>query len=292
MRCPRCASDNPDGAKFCIECGTPLTPRCPQCGGDTLPRAKFSGECGTPLTAQTPAPPSGPPQSPLWYTPGHFGEPWSMLDNLRAAETLAEALHDQRRLGQVYSHLSHYFWVVSDQDRALEYSQRALPIGAALGDVALQVHTNEEAVQRAASTGRVGQSFRLVYLSEAYLLAGRMDSALELAVRALTLSREQREQGHEVYALRLLGDIAAHRDPPKDEQADASYRQALALAEALGMRPLVAHCHCGLGTLYAKTGWREGAHVELSAAIALSRAMEMTFWLPQAEVGLAQVEAR
>jgi hypothetical protein len=63
-------------------------------------------------------------------------------------------------------------------------------------------------------------------------------------------------------------------------------------AHALGMRPLVAHCHHGLGTLYAKTGRREQAHVELAAAIELYRAMEMTFWLPQAEAALAQVEGR
>jgi class 3 adenylate cyclase len=74
MRCPRCDADTPDGAKFCIECGTPLTPRCPQCGADTLPRAKFCGACGTPLTAQTPAPPAAPPPSPLRYTPGYLVE--------------------------------------------------------------------------------------------------------------------------------------------------------------------------------------------------------------------------
>ena len=67
------------------------------------------------------------------------------------------------------------------------------------------------------------------------------------------------------------------------EQAEAHYRQALALAEALGMRPLQAHCHRGLGTLYAKIGRREQARAELSTAIDLYRAMEMTFWLPQAE---------
>jgi class 3 adenylate cyclase len=74
MRCPHCEADTPDGAKFCIECGTPLTPRCPQCGADTLPRAKFCGACGTPLTAQTPAPPAAPPPSPLRYTPGYLVE--------------------------------------------------------------------------------------------------------------------------------------------------------------------------------------------------------------------------
>jgi hypothetical protein len=56
------------------------------------------------------------------------------------------------------------------------------------------------------------------------------------------------------------------------------------------MRPLLAHCHQGRGTLYAKTGRREQARAELSAAITLYRAMEMTFWLPQAEAALGQVE--
>jgi Flp pilus assembly protein TadD len=58
------------------------------------------------------------------------------------------------------------------------------------------------------------------------------------------------------------------------------------------MRPLQAHCHHGLGTLYAQLGQREQAHVELATAIDFYRAMEMTFWLPQAEAALAQVEGR
>ena len=77
--------------------------------------------------------------------------------------------------------------------------------------------------------------------------------------------------------------------PPECSRPHPFDRQALALAEALGMRPLQAHCHRGLGTLYATTGQREQAHAELSAAIALYRAMDMTFWLPQAEAVLAQV---
>jgi hypothetical protein len=58
------------------------------------------------------------------------------------------------------------------------------------------------------------------------------------------------------------------------------------------MRPLVAHCHHGLGQLYGQTGRGEQAHTELTIAIELYRAMDMTFWLPQAEVALAQVEGR
>jgi class 3 adenylate cyclase len=74
MRCPHGDAETPDGAKFCIECGTSLRCRCPQCGADTLPRAKFCGECGTPLTAQSLAPPAAPPPSLLRYTPGYLAE--------------------------------------------------------------------------------------------------------------------------------------------------------------------------------------------------------------------------
>jgi hypothetical protein len=64
----------------------------------------------------------------------------------------------------------------------------------------------------------------------------------------------------------------------------------MTLAEALGMRPLMAHCHLGLGALYVKTGQHERAGAELSVAIVLDRGMDMTFWLPQAEAALAAVK--
>jgi hypothetical protein len=89
--------------------------------------------------------------------------------------------------------------------------------------------------------------------------------------------------------LHLLGDIAAHREPSETEPAEARYRQARDLAEDLGMRPLVAHCHHGLGRLYGHTGRGEQARAALAAAIDLYRAMDMIFWLPQAEAALAQV---
>src|SRR5262249_11857001 len=127
-------------------------------------------------------------------------------------------------------------------------------------------------------------------LGEAHLLAGRLEEAHALAERTLALTREHGERGHPAYALRLLGEIAARREPPEVEQAAAHYHQALALAETLGMRPLVAHCHRGLGRLYATTGQGEQACIALSTALTLSRDMDMTFWLPQTEVALAQVE--
>ena len=129
-------------------------------------------------------------------------------------------------------------------------------------------------------------------LGEAHMLAGHLEEAYTLAERALVLAHEYQGRSHQAYALCLLGNIAARRDPPEGDPAEAHYRQALALANELGMRPLQAHCHRGLGTLYAATGQREQARAELSTGIALYRAMDMTFWLPQAEAALAQVEGR
>jgi class 3 adenylate cyclase/tetratricopeptide (TPR) repeat protein len=132
----------------------------------------------------------------------------------------------------------------------------------------------------------------LAELSEALLLVGRVDEASMLAEHLLDLSRTHTGRGYQAYAYRLLGDIAARRESPEITLAETHYRQALALADKLGMRPLQAHCHRGLGTLYLKTAQREQAQPALSAAVALYRSMAMTFWLPQTEAALAQVEER
>jgi tetratricopeptide (TPR) repeat protein len=124
---------------------------------------------------------------------------------------------------------------------------------------------------------------------EGYLLAGNLEEASACAEQALRLSRTHKAQGHEAWSLRLLGALARQDHHPDGALAETHYRHALALANELGMRPLQAHCHAGLGTLYTTTGRWEAARTALSAAIALYRAMGMTFWLPQTEVALAQV---
>jgi len=136
------------------------------------------------------------------------------------------------------------------------------------------------------------QASRRLPLGEAYLLAGHVEEAHALAERALALFCEHQRRGHQAYALRLLGEIAVRREPLERDQAEAHYRHALALADELGMRPLQAHCHLGLGKLYSQIGQREQVRTELSTATAMYRSMEMTFWLPQAEATLAQVEGR
>jgi tetratricopeptide (TPR) repeat protein len=134
----------------------------------------------------------------------------------------------------------------------------------------------------------VGHARRVAYLSEAYLLTGHRDEAMDLVHSALTAARALKARGNEAYALRLLGEIHAHEEPLTVETAEATYRQALVLAEALGMRPLLAHCHLGLGTLYTRAGQSAQARAALSAAIELLHAMGMTLWLSQAEAMLIQ----
>jgi tetratricopeptide (TPR) repeat protein len=199
----------------------------------------------------------------------------------------------QGDLHQALPLLERALGLCEEADLPFHFSLLAPVLGTAYilcGRVDEAVRLLERVLEQTASRGRMsGQVLPLFTLGEAHLHAGRLEEASPLAARALEQARTRQERGNEAYALRLLGDITAHRDPPQVVEADAYYRQAVTLAEELGMRPLVAHCHLGLGTLYAKTGQREQARTELAAAIELYRAMEMTFWLPQAEAAVAQV---
>jgi len=129
-------------------------------------------------------------------------------------------------------------------------------------------------------------SLLVVHLGEAYVLDGRLEDALALGGRALALTRQRGERGFEAWALRLLAEVASYPDPPDVETAEGHYRQAMALADELGMRPLVAHCHLGLGRLYRRTGDSVQAREHLTTAATMYRDMDMGFWLAQAEAAL------
>jgi class 3 adenylate cyclase/tetratricopeptide (TPR) repeat protein len=173
-----------------------------------------------------------------------------------------------------------------------ESSKRVWPfVGSALG--AAYTHTGrlaealpllQESVERAAAVKlKANQSIRLARLAEAQVIAGRPESAFPLAAQALDLAQEHRERGYEAHALRLLASIETEREAPALDRAEEGYRKALALAEQLGMRPLQAHCHLGLGRLHRRTGNADAIAAEVAAARDLYRAMDMTFWLHEAE---------
>jgi len=152
------------------------------------------------------------------------------------------------------------------------------------GRVAEALPLLELAVVQAASIGLMyGHSLWVSLLGEGYLLAGRLEEAHARAAEALEFARTHHERGYEAASLRLLGEIHAHREPPAIESAEECYNRALALADELGMRPLAAHCHLGLGKLYRRTSQQEEAQEHLTTATTMYREMDMRFWLEQAE---------
>ena len=100
----------------------------------------------------------------------------------------------------------------------------------------------------------------------------------------MTLARKRAERGHEAHALSLLGEITSHAEPPEAETAQGYYREALALAETLGMRPLAAPCPRGLGRLSRREDRLQEAEEHIGQAAAMYHHMGMHFWQEQLNV--------
>jgi class 3 adenylate cyclase/tetratricopeptide (TPR) repeat protein len=160
----------------------------------------------------------------------------------------------------------------------------AATLGAALA-LAGRVDEALPLVEGAVEESRGSQSYRwaaviLLYAGTTYLSAGRTDEAVSHAREALALTRRLGARGNEGHALWLAGDIAS---TTKADDAEGSYREGLVLAEELGMRSVVAHCHLGLGRLYQRAGKRGQAQEHLTTATTMYRAMDVPYWLEQAE---------
>jgi len=124
---------------------------------------------------------------------------------------------------------------------------------------------------------------RPVMLAEGYLVAHQLDEAKTTARQALEEARQAGEVGIVARASWLVGAACTALDPPAATEAIEAYRDAAAVAEQIGMRPLVAHCHLGLGKLYRQTGKRDQAQEHLDIATSMYREMDMRFWLQEAE---------
>ena len=117
-------------------------------------------------------------------------------------------------------------------------------------------------------------------LGRASLLLGRIEEAERLAKRAIEEAAARPVMAP--VALWLLADIASHPEHLDLKEGERCYRKALAAAEAQGRRPVIAHCHLGLGKLYQRTVLQE-AQQHIATAAAMYREMDMRFWLEQAE---------
>ena len=162
---------------------------------------------------------------------------------------------------------------------------------AALFDEALRLleSTVDRSVRMTgAESGQVplGRSMGMVWEVETYMLVGRHSEAEDLARRLLAVSSKSKYRGSEAWLRCLLGDLLARHHPVDLMHAEVSYKEALALAQELGMRPLQAHCHLALGDVFAQVNDRSKARSELVAAAELYRVMSMPFWLSKAEAAL------
>jgi predicted ATPase/class 3 adenylate cyclase len=181
--------------------------------------------------------------------------------------------------------------------RATDDMDWGLNIAGALGEayaragrlaegVALLERAFKDAVERGA-LGFMGElAQRLVTV---YLLTTRLDEARHHARRALDIARQQKARGQEAVALFTLSEVQAHTDSPEMQQAQTTYREALALAKPRGMCPLVAHCYFGLGKLYRRTDMCEQAQEHIVISTTMYREMAMTYWLERAAAEMRQL---
>jgi transcriptional regulator with AAA-type ATPase domain/tetratricopeptide (TPR) repeat protein len=220
------------------------------------------------------------------------------------AVRIAERVNQPASVIHAYRSLGHLYLRKGDLKEAISFLERCRSLGQAwniptfpvgvpsylgyayilsgrLAD-GLQLLEQHIELSDAADLGQA-RTFPVIHLSEGYLLADRIEDATRLAGQALDFARDHKLRAHETWALRTLGGIAAQRDPTDAEGAETSYRQALSLAEELGMRPMVAHCHFGLGKLYRRVRKCDEAREHLTTAATMYRAMDMRFWLEQAE---------
>jgi tetratricopeptide (TPR) repeat protein len=234
---------------------------------------------------------------------GKFGE---AAEHAAEAIRLAEPTHHAYTIGLAHRAAGTLHLLAGDWPKArslLEYGIAVLrkgnvnlslpPTVAGSAWALAQLGKASEALHRLrdgehAVTGHVTAGMRRAWdnhvLGRTCLLLDRLDEARRLGDRAVELLPSQ--PGAAAHALHLLGDIATHPDRCDAASGEAHYRQALALAEPRGMRPLIAHCHLGLGKLYRCTGKHKQAEEHLTTATTLYRDMAMRFWLEQAEAEL------
>ena len=198
------------------------------------------------------------------YLHARFGDPAKAIPPLERALAILQTVEFAGWGIWIHAYLGYAYATVGRFAEALSHLERTLGL---------------EASRR----NRPNLAWMLSFVSEAYLLGDRLDEASAIADRALHLARSRRERGVEAQVLWLTGEIAAHRDSTGTPPSDRRYRDALDLATELGMRPLVAHCHLGLSTVYRRTGDQMKAHKHLTIATTMYREMGMNFWLEKAE---------
>jgi class 3 adenylate cyclase/tetratricopeptide (TPR) repeat protein len=281
------------------------------CGGDLGAGVDLFRHVSTTLSGDRAAERFGEPGPPAQFATAFLG--WSLAELGRFDEAVRageESLRLAQAIDQPFTLMHGYFGAGipyltrGDFARAIPPLERGLAVCRATenhlwaGEIAADLglaYTRvgrvqdapavlEFALEEAEATGvRFTYARQLAHIGEAYLLAGQRDEATRLVATALEAARAQKRPGQEAAALRLSAEIAASER--SSARAEADYERAMALASAIGMRPLMAHCHFGLANLCRRTDKADRAREHLATATAMYREMGMTYWLQLAEAG-------
>jgi tetratricopeptide (TPR) repeat protein len=191
--------------------------------------------------------------------------------NWAKARSLVERWIEVARKGNVALHLP---WAVASSAWILsELGQTS--------EALLRLREGVDLVDRQATRGIVGQSAWAYHaLGRAALLLDRLDDARRLSKQALAISAAQ--PGFRAHALHLGGDIALSGDRHDLERSEDRFCEALALAEARGMLPLVAHCQLGLARYYRRARERTRSARHFARAMTLYRSLGAQYWVCQA----------
>ena len=198
--------------------------------------------------------------STLHLIEGEWAQARSLIEHWIAVQRVGNVVH------LLPTAVASSAWVMAELGEASEALNR--------------VQEGEQLLERQAARGVVGSRAWAEYaLGRTCLALGRLDKAQRLADRVIETSSTQ--PGYTAHALHLLGDIATHPDLLDAESGEAHYRQALDLAEPRRMRPLIAHCHLGLGKIFQRTGKHREAEAHFGTAATMYKEMDMRFWLDQ-----------
>ena len=291
------------GANFYLGCATVTSGDCRraetyfQAVADALEGDLSRERCGMPFL------PAVISRSWLVWALAERGEFADATAQGEAALQIAKDVGHPFNLAHIYYDLGYFYGVKGELDQAVETLEQAYAlinewkltylspfitgflghVCALSGRTAEGIALLEQALSQYEALGSgLFRSLVRVQYGEALHLAGRLDDAQSAANHGLALARRRAERGHEAYALRLLGDIAVHPESAEPEAAQAHYSEALTLADSLGMRPLVAHCHLGLGRLHRREGRPQDADAALAKAAALYQDLGMAHWRDQA----------
>jgi cytochrome P450 len=241
---------------------------------------------------------------------GNVGEFATAIRVADETVRVAEAVGDRYSLAVACAGAGQPHLLQGNLDDAIAWLERSAQITRQAGFVPLFLLTASDLGLAYARSGRVAEGLVLLeqvveqsgrievvpthtraqmYIAEAYLLAGRAADARQAAERALDLIRRHDQRFGEPETLKILGDVHAAAEPDAPAPAEACYREALALAARLEMRPLVARCELALGALLLRAGRRAEAAATLARARATLAELGMRRWADQAAATSAAV---